>query len=269
MRRPKAPVFDRSPPPAQNLKEERAPLNPVKRCAAMSRLCTTRQIVVIVLVGFLGVGLLLLAPWGPSIADARLELGGGLASGAVLAGAVLYLERRSGERDRRIADRQALQMLVMMERDLTGRHFSKVDMTGIRLRKRCLTGTDLSFSNLTGCNLVGAVLDDAHLFHAVLNKIEGTGCSFEGADMRYVSLRQGQFMRRATFRNARLEGANLTGTQFVEVCFEGAILTGTDFTGSNFVMANVSGARWDPNRPPTWPDGFNPPENSWNPDRDE
>jgi uncharacterized protein YjbI with pentapeptide repeats len=102
------------------------------------------------------------------VADVRLELGGGLASGGVLAVAVLYLERRSGERDRRMADRQALQMLVMMERDLTGRHFSKADMTGIRLKNRRLTGSDLSFSIMTGCNLVGTALDETDLFHAVL-----------------------------------------------------------------------------------------------------
>ncbi|HAM23025.1 MAG TPA: hypothetical protein DCQ04_12295 [Actinobacteria bacterium] len=237
----------------------------------MPRPPTTRQIVAIALAGFLGVGLglLLLAPWGPSVADVRLELGGGLASGGVLAVAVLYLERRSGERDRRMADRQALQMLVMMERDLTGRHFSKADMTGIRLKNRRLTGSDLSFSIMTGCNLVGTALDETDLFHAVLNKIEGTGCSFEGADMRYVSLRQGQFMRRATFRNANLEGANLTDTPFVDVCFVGATVTGTDFTGSNLSMADMDSTKWDPEKPPKWPEGFDPPDNSWDADTDE
>jgi uncharacterized protein YjbI with pentapeptide repeats len=60
---------------------------------------------------------------------------------------------------------------------------------------------------MTGCNLVGTA-PETDLFHAVLSKMLREPASFEGADMRYVSLRQGQFMRRAKFRNANLEGAN-------------------------------------------------------------
>lgn len=103
-------------------------------------------------------------------------------------------------------------------------------------------GVDLHFSrifgDLSGTNLSGADLTMANLAEADL-----TGANLSGADLTA----------------ANLTGANLTAANLGRAYLTGANLTGADLTGATLTGTDLTEPRWIEDRPPRWPDGYDPP----------
>ena len=80
---------------------------------------------------------------------------------------------------------------------------------------------------------------------------------FSGLNLKGVVL-AGRDLTRANLTLANLSWANLTWANLTE-----AGLTRADMSGANLRGADLTNVRWDPAKPPAWPDGFVPPENAW------
>ena len=145
---------------------------------------------------------------------------------------------------------------------------SQPDLTVANLR-----GAYLRRANLAVAYLRGANLSEAHLTAADLS-----GANLTGADLRRANLAVAN-LTGADLRGANLTGADLTATDLREADLRGANLTRTnlrvahlseaDLTEANLTDANPTDAIWPPDHPPTWPEGFQPPENAWTRARSE
>lgn len=68
-------------------------------------------------------------------------------------------------------------------------------------------------------------------------------------------------------------GAKLTGANKYAADKSGADLTRADLSWADLTKADLSGAnpyqaKWHPELPPSWPKGFDAPENAWDPEVD-
>jgi uncharacterized protein YjbI with pentapeptide repeats len=187
--------------------------------------------------------------WWPSRheAEQRSSLGAALLTGAVVSFAVFAVqlvfdarlrnveERREAEQARRAeqqrvqANRNALQLTVGLQPDLSG----------IDLRKRNLAGFYLSRKRLVEAVLAGANLRAANLSNADLTR----------ADLREAQL-VGAHLDSANLAGANLALANLSGAVLVQAKLgnaelAGAVLTGADLRGADLRGASVGGASYD------------------------
>ena len=200
------------------------------------------------------------ARWGPTIVE-----------GLVLAGLLLGLsEWRETQRAER-ADKRALQQTLYVA-DLKGIVMPGEDLSGLSFGGRDLTGADLTEADLTGANLSSADLTGAKLSEADLTGAKLSEADLTGADLLWADL-----------GGADLGEADLTETDLGEADLGGANLSGANLSGANLGIAILdlkrSGGdpdqlsetllnfvKWDPENPPTWPHGFDPPKNAWDPE---
>lgn len=195
------------------------------------------------------------ARWGPSIVE-----------GLVLAGLLLGLsEWRETQRAER-PDKRALQQTLYVA-DLTGivmpgENLSGLSFGGRDLQRANLTVANLTEANLTEANLTGADLRMANLSGAFLVVADLTGANLSDADLG------GAYMNSADLTRATLGGADLFMADLGGADLAGANLTKANLTKANLTDANLTGAKWKPEQPPKWPDGFDPPGNAWDPKKD-
>lgn len=207
------------------------------------------------------------------------DLGGQLAGGAVVAFAVLILERLAEGRFRRAESARAAEeeernfrLLLGLQKDLTGIDLEGRDLRSYFLRAKLLTdatlkganlaGADLTRcglvnANLSGATLAGTALIDARmhgalLIGAVANAARMRGALLidavlDGADLRGAHL-DGADLRRAWLRDPKslekvdLSGAKLLETRIVDAVFAGVNLEGADLEGAYLIGADLSGA---------------------------
>ncbi len=113
-------------------------------------------------------------------------------------------------------------------------YYGPPDMKGALLSEAGLDGANLTLADLTLADLKGASLTRADL----------TATNLAGADLRQANLTE----------------TNLNGADLRRANLDGAELTRADLTGANLDGTNLTGAEWDPEHPPTWPDGFDSAE---------
>jgi len=223
--------------------------------------------------------------YGRKEVGSRATLGAALLSGAVVSFSVLGLQIATEAQRQRIADREALQLTLSLQQDLSGvglsgRDLSRFFLHGKQFRNAMMEETNLQLADL-GCGRVdGANLDDANLrganlADAQLQHAEAWGTDFRGTDLyntnlQYAVLIKARFnsnshLSYTDFRNAALDGASF-GDAYVggldEGDFEGpADLRGASVVGTDFSHADLSGALLKgalADRSTKWPPGFNP-----------
>jgi uncharacterized protein YjbI with pentapeptide repeats len=189
-------------------------------------------------------------PHGPITIEEIRALGGQLAGGAVVAFAVLLLERLAEDRFRRTerlredqqreeerkrADERAederrrgeveeernFRLLIGLQKDLTG-----IDLEGRDLRSYFLRAKNLSDANLKRANLAGADLTRCRLVNITLSGATLTGTAFIGAEMH------GALLPSATANAVRMQGALLN-----DAVLDYANLQGADFRGADLRRA--------------------------------
>lgn len=224
-------------------------------------------------VGAAAIGVVGLALWAPSVAEAdqRASFGAALATGAVISGMFFVLSERDTANQNRIAsrdkanqdriaaqaqderqalaNRQQLELQLIVNRNLSGvdlgqdhlagADFSEKNLTGSRLASSILTGARFFRSNLTGADLHLANLTGAYLRRGVLD-----GAFLPGATLT-----------RAVFDEAYLNGANLgmyeahravlENTSLLDADLRGACLAGADLQGARLGGADLAGADLD------------------------
>lgn len=121
--------------------------------------------------------------------------------------------------------------------NLSGANLSGADLTKTNMFKSALIRTNLDRTNLAEANLSGAYLTLAHLVDANLNQVS---------------------LDRAKLDRADLTRANLSGATLAK-----SDLINANLTGAKLTRASLVGALWDPQFPPIWPDGFDPPHNAY------
>ena len=179
---------------------------------------------------------------------AKADLSGANLSLATLTGANLSEVGLFGARltkarlDRADLSRANLTLAGLGEADLSGADLGGANLGEADLAKAILAGADLGRANLGGANLGGANLTDAHLGEANLGEANLTEVD------RFLS--------------------KLTEATLDRVDLQLADLAVTNLTDENLGEANLAETKWDPDRPPTWPAGFDPPENTWSPGTD-
>lgn len=143
--------------------------------------------------------------------------------------------------------------LLLMGADLSG-----ANLSGANLSEANLSDADLRNANLSGANLSeyfsGEVSDEQADGRSTFRYSLG-GAILNRADLWMADLSEADLTHAFLF-DADLTGADLSGATLTSANFSGATLIGTDFTG----------VRWDPDSPPIWPDGVQPPDNAWSND---
>lgn len=156
------------------------------------------------------------------------ELGGQLTAGAIVAFAVVLVERLAAwrfaraeqdrgkeseklERRREEEDKKRdFRLMIGLQKDLTGIDLESRDLKGYFLRGKQLTeanleGADVTGADLSGCGLVGARFSGATLHGTAFVRAEMRGALLIGAKAG------GARMRKAQLYDAVLDGANLEG----------------------------------------------------------
>ena len=105
---------------------------------------------------------------------------------------------------------------------------------------RCV---NISGIDLSGMNLMGST----------------RGIGMSGSDMSNVNLSQ------ADMAGAYLTGTNLAGADLSGADLQQTWIDSVDFSGANLESTILEGVQWEPGSEPTWPTGFDPPENSYRP----
>ena len=137
-------------------------------------------------------------------APARLgELGAGLLSGAVVAFAVLFLERQF---DRR-AEIQSLRVTIGLQSDLTDIDLSGEQLQGFSFQGKTLTRAELSDANLRYARFGRAVVErtrfvGADLTGAVFSQAKLAGASFAAADITGAIFTDARDVDTADFKTA-------------------------------------------------------------------
>ncbi len=149
----------------------------------------------------LAVGLWLWWPPGAE-PDRCSDLGTALIGGAVVAGAVLYLERQFS----RAAERRDLRLQLGMQKDLSGIELRMRDLSGFNLVRKNLQGADLRGADLRGANLSGADLTNAILNNADLRGAKLDETPLYPSQTLYPPFRPGPIHPNATIRNTGLHG---------------------------------------------------------------
>jgi uncharacterized protein YjbI with pentapeptide repeats len=159
-------------------------------------------IVVLVLFGFV--------LWMPrrSEPEARSDLGVALLTGAAISLVFFALQNENEDSRQEVADRQALQISLGLQRDLRGAD----------LRDQPLHKFDLAFKDMSHANLRGVDLSKANLTNAILRGTRLDGANLEKADLSRADLTEavlnGANLRDATLTDAILEGAEIGVDEF-------------------------------------------------------
>ena len=128
--------------------------------------------------------------------------------------------------------------------DLRGAHLRVVDLCQADLRGATLDGADLRDADATLANLVGATLRGADLtdarFQGINMGTDGPGLTdFTGAELTRTYLNFST-LRRCTFADARMRGADLTRCDLSESALVGADLSGANLSNSNLRGCDLS-----------------------------
>lgn len=115
---------------------------------------------------------------------------------------------------------------------------TRIELFAADLSGKTLTGVDLSNANLEKSDLTGTDLTDANLMKTNLAGIDGSGAILKDA----LGLR-------ARFKDAWMDGADLTGADLAQADFADANLSGSKGAGVRLAQArlrgvNASGAIW-------------------------
>lgn len=170
--------------------------------------------------------------------------------------------------------------------DLRGADLDGADLTGAYLEGANLFEADLSWADLDGADLYGAKLGGAKLGGAKLSGANLNRADLTSADLREADLRGaklgGADLTRADLTMAKLSDADLTRAKLSDAELGEADLTSADLswadlseanltkanltkanlTAANLTRVNLDKVKWNPEYPPTWPEGFDPPESS-------
>ncbi len=207
-------------------------------------------------------------------------------------------DRRHEERTAANLMRSQYQLALGMADSLARRELSGLDLSGLQLPNRdlreCgLRHTDLFESDLTGANLSGADLHGADLTFGVLKGAQLINANLicatlSGSDLQDADLTGANLFASTLYETTprarpedpgepdifdavshtlwepnavNLTGANLTGVNFGQI--DVSALSHREPVEPDLARATLTGAKWDPARPPTWPRNFTPPKNAW------
>ena len=128
--------------------------------------------------------------------------------------------------------------------DLRGAHLRVVDLSQADLRSATLDEADLRDADATLANLVGATFRGADLtdarFQGINMGTDGPGLTdFTGAELTRTYLNFST-LRRCTFADARMRGADLTRCDLSESALVGADLSGANLSNSNLRGCDLS-----------------------------
>ena len=165
----------------------------------------------------------------------------------------------------------------LTEANLHGANLGRANLTGANLTKADMTGADLGGANLGGANLTGANL--GKMYEMYLGTVANlTGANLGLADLTDADLNEANLtdgyggvgqVAQVDHSGHRAYGETYTIlVDLTKADLTEANLTKADLSGANLTRSYLSGAKWDPDHPPTWPEGFDPPENAWDPERD-
>lgn len=226
-----------------------------------SRKSRTGPFAVVVGVLVIGIGLLLWAQHDQDKPSAYSDLGSAVVGAAVVAFAILFLERRfdtitaretnrQKKASRDEAERQHTQLLTALRDDLPGVDLSGRHLDGFYLRAKKMQWANLTDCKLAGANLSRAVLINSTMAGATLDDAYARAANFAGADLTGASLLRIRLRGADLSRGARLARADLLGADLQE-----ADLRGTDLRGAlNLGKCNLTGARYDGLT--NWPPGL-------------
>lgn len=176
-----------------------------------------------------GVGVWLIS--GPSGADqARVSLGSGLITGAVIGVVIFVGESIRDARFMEHGNRQAFILSVALAKDLSSADLSNRDLRGLDMRGRNLRnanlrsarleGVNLSGADLRGADLRGANLSSTNLSSADLRLANVSGANLDGCWMVWTDVRGANFQAaslRACIVQAVIAGPPLSITELVEL----------------------------------------------------
>ena len=100
------------------------------------------------------------------------------------------------------------------------------------------------------------------------DELEEAPPKFEPEEIRPGTDLSNRDLSGASLRGAELRSADLTGANLTKAYLTGANLTRSTMSRANLTGTDLVRSKWDPKRPPKWPQGFTPPENAWDPDKD-
>jgi hypothetical protein len=133
---------------------------------------------------------------------------------------------------------------------LFGAKMFGADLSGSGLYRADLSSAELRQANLSGADLREATLASSDLRRANLQMTDLRGANLAGADLRGADL-----------RSAKLIGADLVGANLMGANLSRSNLTEADLTGADVTDVLAFGVKWAPERPVTWPEGFDVPVN--------
>ena len=128
-------------------------------------------------------------------------------------------------------------------------HLEDAALQGAHLQEASLVKADLTGADLTKCDLQKADLRQARLEEAHLQKAHLEGAQLDGADLGEAQLQDADLeaheddhIKAASFRNARLDNADMRGAQLDGTDLRGAYLPGADLRGADLDGADLRGA---------------------------
>jgi len=176
------------------------------------------------------------------------ELGLALATGAAVG--LMFI----GIEDQRSAQAEALEDARFVREHV--RELSLTDQCRLPLRRLNLADMSLAGLDLTGADLANSDLSGADLTLAILRGANLEGANLSGARLVEADLSSSNLSR------ADLSGADATGADLSDVRITDTKLLVTNVI-SEKQREQLEGAAWNPDLPPTWPQRFIPPENTW------
>jgi len=223
--------------------------------------------------------------YGRKEVGSRATLGAALLSGAIVSFSILGFQMATEAQRQRIAEREALQLSLTMQPDLSGVALSGRDLSQFLLHGKRLTkavmehtnfqaadlscgqmdGAKLDGANLKGANLTGARFRHAQVWDTDLRNSDLYNANFQYADLSSARFDDDSHLSYTDFRKAILDGATFAGAYvggIDEDDFEGpADLRGASLVGADFSHADLSGALLKgalADQSTKWPSGFNP-----------
>lgn len=155
-------------------------------------------------------------------------------------------------------------MISLSEADLVGADLTMASLEGADLSRAKLDNADLSAAYLSGANLSWATLMNSSLKATELMSANLAGAVLAGTDLTGANLRGSNLgmactsnetntliCRRAILLAARLNGANLTFTNFEAAELLGSDLSAADLSGANLKNSSLKYVRW--NKDTRWP----------------
>lgn len=144
--------------------------------------------------------------------------------------------------------------------DLTGCIFKKTDLSNVKAQKMIFISTDLKGINCPGADLsngifietdiTGVNFTGAKLVSAVFVTAQGTGACFQDADLENLRVVKDSVFENANFAKAKLDRANLRGTNLKKCSFEQADMNDADLSEcaiaeGNFYRATAKRAKFE------------------------